>query len=208
MNTAPGVSYLHMEGTPKLFFRCTALRSTLSTAACAQNWRRAQHLHERDIAALHHCRDCAIGAAHAGEKFVARSKIFGTDFCPRCRRGGARIIGNRRCVSCANRDYEVAKGKNAKGTAPLLRLDPRRLGVMVDGVRVDLRDTMTIDMVEMVIQTLRTVPGKLVFARGRLGPTITAAALAARYREPPKNAAISMEAANSRKRLASLGATA
>ncbi len=183
MNAAPSVSYLELEGCAgKRFFRCQALRSTLSTDGCSANWRRAQRLRPDEITGVHLCKSCPIGAAHAGERHIHRSRIFGAGICPRCRRGGARMISGRLCVGCYNRGLEFKKQKNGRGTLPLFRFDPRRVGVVIDGAYVVLRDEHTADVLELIVQTLSVTPSRLKFTRAGGGPVITTAELAARYR--------------------------
>jgi hypothetical protein len=104
----------------------------MSTTARAERRRRAQHATDYEAERLLKCRDCAIGAARAGERQVHRSKLFGLKICPRCRRGGARMIGGRLCASDWNREREVRIGRNAKNTRPQLVLEPRRLGVIIE----------------------------------------------------------------------------
>jgi hypothetical protein len=174
MNTAPGVNYVELTGCDRRFFRCSPLRATLSVESCAANWRRAQRIPAADLGFVGKCGDCAIGSAHAGERHVHRSRIFDLEICPRCRRGGARMPGNRRCISCYNREREVKAGKNAKGTKPGLVLDPRRLGAILnygapDQRLVDLLDPLTQDTIELAVQVLRTVRGRVAFCRPRGG---------------------------------------
>jgi hypothetical protein len=185
MTTAPGVQYFAIEGCAKSFFRCDTLRSTLSSDACAANWRRAQRLRPDQVTAVHRCRQCPVGAAHAGEKIIVRSPLFGSDWCPRCRKFAGRMIGGTRCISCYNREREFIVGRNAKGTAPQFRFDPRRIGVVIDGARVDLREGHTADALELALAVLRIAPGRIMFTRARGGPAITVGELAKRYREKP-----------------------
>jgi hypothetical protein len=129
------------------------------------------------------CRDCRIGAAHAGERHVHHSKIFDLGICPRCRRGGSRMIGGRLCVSCYNREREFKIGRNAKGTKPSIALQPRRLGVILgygDAAQryVELRDEFTNDNVEMVLAVLGAVPGRISFCRPSGGKSISTADIA------------------------------
>jgi hypothetical protein len=186
--TADGVKYFAIEGCARQFFKCSALRSTLSVDACAANWRKAQRTSPDELGLLERCAGCGAGAQHAGERLVHRSPLFSLGVCPRCRKGGARFIFSAgTCVSCFNRAREVRVGRNGKGTAPTLKLDPRRLTVVVDGRAVEVRNTMTRDTTELALAALGAVPGKLVFTRARGGPAITPVELAARYRpEKPR----------------------
>ena len=115
---AAGIAYFALPGMVQKFFRCTRRSATLRPAACAANWEKAQAARHGAGGPAEACRACPIGAAHAGKVVVYRNPLFGTDLCPRCRRGGSRIVGNRLCISCYNRERELRVGRNAKGTAP------------------------------------------------------------------------------------------
>jgi hypothetical protein len=170
------------------FFRCEALRSTLSAEGCAANWRKAQRATPDELGWMARCSGCCIGAAHAGERPVRRSPLFGLGLCARCRRGGGRMIPMHGvCVSCSNRQAEFVLGFNRKGTRLTLKLDPRRLAVIVDGKAIEIRNPMTRDTVEIALSVLGTTPGKLYFTRARGGPAISSLALADRYREKKRH---------------------
>lgn len=119
-------------------------------------------------AAFDACRSCPIGAAHAGEEAVTYSPIYGASICPRCRKGVTRMIQNRICVSCYNREREVDAGVNARGNVPvqLLSNPPRdvTLTVVHNGLpRRRLFPRVTGPM-ESVVQSLRTTKGEMIFA--------------------------------------------
>jgi hypothetical protein len=93
------------------------------------------------------------------------------------------MIGGRLDVSCWNRQREVRIGKNAKNTRPQLVLEPRRLGILLaygstDQRYVELRDDLTRDTVEMALQILATVSGRVAFCKPRGGSSITTGDLA------------------------------
>jgi hypothetical protein len=178
-----GVRYVAMEGSTRQFFRCEPYRATLATTACAERWRQAQRAVGHEADRFEKCRDCRVGATMAGERHVHRSAIFNLGICPRCRRGGARMIGGRLCVSDYNRAREFKIGKNAKNTKPQLVLESRRLGVILaygdaDQRYVELRDDLTRDTVEMALQVLATVSGRVAFCKPRGGSSITTGDLA------------------------------
>lgn len=97
-------------------FECPRIpgRLTLSVGACATQHKAAQH---RDWAQrLPHCVDCPMGAQHAGVEVAApfqRSAV-----CLRCGDGSGRLVMQRFCVSCYNREREWRLGANAKGRPP------------------------------------------------------------------------------------------
>jgi hypothetical protein len=172
--TLAGITYFTLADVPgRQFFRCSALRSTMSVDACAANWRRAQSLRPGQVSCVHRCIQCPIGATHAGKALVHRSLIFGADFCPRCLRIGARTIAPRgaaRCTSCHSRELEFRKQRDGRGNVPHFRLAPRRLAVIVDfGAdeqrTVEIVQPYTRDLVELAIQTLRLASGRIAFTR-------------------------------------------
>lgn len=175
-----GVAYSRVEGFDADLFRCDAWRATLSTAACSRRWRDAQAAKGDAAIDLQRCRNCVIGAAHAGERAVYRSEFYGRPICPRCRRGTLRRMPhNRWCISCANRHYELIKGRNAKGTRPVKigTLYPRRLRyeVATPDARTALVNRPTdlvVDMAEGVLQILRTVQGQVRFGFVGVSPHV------------------------------------
>ncbi len=120
------------------------------------------------------CRGCAIGAAHAGEAAVSYSVLYGSrHICPRCGRGtGRRLIGGSRCISCYNRELEVRRGRNAKGTAPRkAQLARRSLRYAVEGGGVQtLSIDHSADLAELMFVALRKTRGRVFFAFHGQGP--------------------------------------
>jgi hypothetical protein len=109
----PAVQYETKEGLPGEYFRCERLRGSLSVASCAQRWRTAKDP-KNEVYGM--CRGCPIGAAHAGQ--VCDNPEQGRKVCVRCDEPTTRLIHGLYCPSCINRQYEVEKGRNGKGTAP------------------------------------------------------------------------------------------
>jgi hypothetical protein len=189
MITTP--AYFKIEGCERLFFKCAALRSTLSKEACGENCRRAQHLDERRVTCQHACRRCPIGAAHAGVKLPHESPFRGASICPRCRKFAGRMIAGMRCISCQNREYEFKKGKNAKGSKPALTLEPRRLGVIAgygepDAKFIELRAEHTKDAIELALVALRAAAGRSAFCRAMRRPATAAADFVAQMDAAPE----------------------
>lgn len=114
------------------------------------------------------CSRCPLGALHAGGTHVQRSEHYGAAVCPRCGCGTTRMIGNRVCVSCYNREREVSSGKNARGNKPerLAAIHAIGLRLVVDRsfTPIESRATST---AEVVYQTLRTTKGSITFAPRR-----------------------------------------
>ena len=103
------VEYRILEPFGLTVFDCQALRATLQPANCAMNFRAM-----KDGSA---CRGCQLGAIHAGQ---ARAPLPPPKpACCRCGRTEQRLISASLCVSCANRSWEVLKGKNSKGKPPM-----------------------------------------------------------------------------------------
>jgi hypothetical protein len=71
-----------------------------------------------------HCVGCPIGAQNAGERIedatAARYEATLRRICPRCTRAASRLINGLFCVSCYNREREIARGRNCKGNRPVV----------------------------------------------------------------------------------------
>lgn len=158
------VEYFTYDYVPgKQFFRCDRMRATLSTEACQASWRRADELNDGSHSS---CRLCPIGAVHAGEVAASMSPLKGTLTCARCHRAASRLISGMVCVSCKNREYELLKGRNAKGTAPikLCALDARRITYLHGGSVCTLKLRHSVDTDELVVAVLRDSKQSVVFA--------------------------------------------
>lgn len=174
---ADGVTYTTTEHAPGLkFFRCEPYRANLSIPGCASRWSKAQGAYGDVGATFAKCAVCATGAAHAGRGHVRYSPWYKSGICCRCGRGGSRMIGNRLCVSCYNRNRELRIGKNARGNVPieLMQRPLHRIEVLVevDGEARRLVDRETSGLTETMIQFLRTHTGEIAFgwAGARVAP--------------------------------------
>ncbi|SRR5258708_5491800 len=74
-------------------FTCGRMRASMSTAACASNWRLAN---DQQDPRRERCRGCAVGALHAGEADINPSPLRSTKTCARCHRVGSSIGYARR----------------------------------------------------------------------------------------------------------------
>lgn len=158
------VEYFRNELVPnKFYFRCDRLRSTLSTEACATNWREANHDNSERRAS---CKCCPLGASHAGEDKANMSALKGMPICARCHRTAQRLIGAHRCVSCYNRERELRVGRNAKGSAPtrLAALEPRRLFFWMGDAPTSLVLDRSLDTDELIVAALRDSRDRVRFA--------------------------------------------
>lgn len=154
----------------KKMFRCERLSASLQVVACVGMWSEANaagHPPER----LFRCKQCPVGAVHAGVADANMSPLKGTDICSRCNRTDQRLIGGNICVSCKNREYEWLKGKNAKGKPPAHHpvLCRRLVRYVCDGqVRV-LARANTASSNELVVELLRDRSKRVVLGRGAAG---------------------------------------
>jgi hypothetical protein len=154
-------------------FVCERLRATLSTAACASNFRQGHAFA---------CSGCPVGREHAvlfesfGEGQATKARIRGVaaqltppgGTCVRCERQMPRLVRDRcLCVSCYNRERELKVGLNAKGQRPVLwrgRLHPARAEVR-RGTEVQCVELGLCVSVEEIYRTVpRRWPGASVEA--------------------------------------------
>jgi len=169
-HVAAGVAYTESPFAPGLkLFACAPYKATMTTSACALRWEKAQDVRGEDAYRFAHCRRCPIGSEHAGRGVVRYSQHHKTDLCLRCGSGGRRIISNRVCVSCKNREYELRKLKNGRGNLPVeLLANPLRaveLIVDVDGEARRIRDRFSSGITETVLMFLKTHTGEISFGR-------------------------------------------
>lgn len=200
---AKGVDYFTVPGADLRMFRCEPQDVTLSTRGCADRFLKAQPgeraVRVADRGEASPCRSCPVGAAHAGRDLVHFAREFGSMRCPRCTFGTLRMIGNRLCVSCSNRENEVIKGINGRGNRPkrlpgLLRLPvriavdggPAALAVPVvavehvakvktgrrRGKKPEYVEVPRGGLAEAVMQTLRTTRGQVDFQLNTTWPPI------------------------------------
>lgn len=159
------IKYHHIDNVPGDYFECSKMRATLSTNACAANWREA--MAKPDTVRLHHCKGCPIGALHAGETDTSVSTMFGSSICSRCHEGGRRLLQGRLCICCYNRQLEALKGKNSKGATPK-KLSAsqlsRRVAKYCQGGKVRERSLdLTTDTLEVMVSILRGARGNVQF---------------------------------------------
>jgi len=95
----------------------------LTSRACAQSWRKALHPVPGEPAAI--CHGCTIGAEYAGESVAACRTDDGLNqLCVRCTRYASRFVFGVVCVSCYNREREIAINRNARGKPPVRLAKP------------------------------------------------------------------------------------
>ncbi|MGF6806057.1 hypothetical protein OKW30_001183 [Paraburkholderia sp. Clong3] len=136
-------------------FHCDRLRATLSTDACGHRWKTAGEATAGTRWLT--CKNCHVGARHAGELDANPSPIKGRKICARCHVLATRLIHKHLCVSCYNRQREQMIGKNAKGTKPikLAQLVQRTISYMVRGKLETKTVERCLDTTELIIAVLR-----------------------------------------------------
>jgi hypothetical protein len=168
MSGCPTPDYFESELMPgKAMFACTRLSASLLVTSCAQNWKGA-NVQGEPPERLFRCRQCPIGALHAGNHDAASNPLRGVPVCSRCNSTEHRLIGGNVCVSCKNREYEVIKGKNAKGRFPSQHapLERRCVRYVAGGrVHVLIRERTTCTR-ELIVEVLRDSVQRAVFGLG------------------------------------------
>jgi hypothetical protein len=132
-------------------FHCQRQNARLTTAACGRQWAKANGLTKdyrgrpyevQPWESLFQCRGCPIGAGRNGRSVdpMGEGRRAIANLCPRCLRLTDRMVrvhgdpDKPLCVSCTNRQYELEKGRNAKGGKPeKLRLRSVTLMVIEEG---------------------------------------------------------------------------
>jgi len=87
----------------------------LTPQACASQWKAARHARPWDRFAL--CRGCPIGATHAGEA-MPDPQDDDPHRCLYCGRRGLRLVSRLVCISCANRIFELLRGRYRRIAPP------------------------------------------------------------------------------------------
>jgi hypothetical protein len=127
----------------------------LRPCACADLWRRGQGAPAWDASRV--CRGCALGAQHAG---VPTQAVLPVLVCVRCGATDGRMIKSKGvCVSCYNREREVARGRDRRGQVPRHAGRVVTLTVQVNGWRVS---RSAAGPVELALWALQAAPGARV----------------------------------------------
>ncbi|BBL75447.1 hypothetical protein [Methylomagnum ishizawai] len=112
----PSVNYSTPPGLSGDYFRCDRLAGFWSVESCAKRWAAATKGGETAASYLS-CRNCPIGAAHAGQ--ACDNPEYHRRVCVRCDGPAvARFVHGLYCQSCVNRQYEIAKGRDGRGHPP------------------------------------------------------------------------------------------
>ncbi|MBB5456768.1 hypothetical protein [Paraburkholderia sp. Cpub6] len=162
-------------------FHCDRLRATLSTDACGHRWKIAGEA-PTDTRWLI-CKNCPVGAHHAGEVNANPSQLRAAKLCARCHLTTTRLINKYLCVSCYNRQREQIIGANAKGTKPV-KLPPlrrRSISFLTDGTPKTRTVERSVDALELIVAVIRDEPHSVQFGWqppvgvhvfGKLGETV------------------------------------
>ena len=182
---ADGVEYFEITGVPGLYFRCDRLHLKQPASDCAAMWRSARRDKDGRRSA---CRNCPVGAAHAGEGQAQLSSIRGRKVCARCGSGATRLIRGHLCVSCQNREYEVLKGRNSKGTRPIHAkvLTPRTMRYLHGNEIRKLHLPLSASLSELLIAAIRDSQDRVsFFDDGRIAAEALGISLAASLGDEP-----------------------
>lgn len=162
MSAIEPIRYFERPDCPGRFFACEKLSATLTTASCEKRWRAANDKHRKydPCDPLQRCKGCALGATHAGDGDTVSGPFYGAQICSRCHRPSPRLIHRRLCPSCINREYELIKGRNGKGSRPIKAAALQRLGVTYserNKVRT-YSQPYALDMVELMVSVMKSNP--------------------------------------------------
>lgn len=112
------INYTSPSIAPNLtLFACEKLHAQLTPQSCSNHFENSRYIQ---------CVGCPIGEYHTPKVSSncsnSRSQNMAPNpACTRCQKAGRRLVFKKTlCISCANREYEVRKGKNSKGTEPIL----------------------------------------------------------------------------------------
>lgn len=102
-------------------FYCEKQSATLSIPSCVAMYQAAKKDGKGYFGSRVKCKGCDVGACHAGDVSSAKktNPLYKASHCPRCHNKHATRMVKGLCISCLNRQYEMEKGKNAKGAAPV-----------------------------------------------------------------------------------------
>mgnify|MGYP003996750611 FL=1 len=145
----PEIAYQQIRGLEGEYFDCALMHARLSVSACGERWKKYSKSDS-----YHTCRDCKIGAAHAGADY---HNLIPATLCTRCGRKDQPLVRHQVCKACYNREGEFLAGVNRKGTYPIHAKPVYSLRVTSsEGCFVI---SHAIDWEEAALQTLRDHPG-------------------------------------------------
>lgn len=147
----------------KPMFRCERRQATLQVQSCAGMWTQANGKAAPER--LDQCKNCPLGAKHAGVGEISLSPLRGMSICARCHQGTTRLVRKHLCVSCYNREREYLIGRNAKGSAPKLHPPLHHLEIQYQaGDAIQRLVLHAVSSEELVIAALRDTSKQVTFA--------------------------------------------
>jgi len=166
-------AYRTLDIAPGLrFFDCAPLMAVLSTQACGQRWATAAlgaTCHECQLGRLHHAN------LHPGQA-QRRLPASRSGQCARCGRADLRlIVSTTLCVSCAAREAEWRKGRNAKSKPPATYrpLHSATVAIQHSDGSVECRYLEVADAAESLACVARALPaGSKFIDTPRPGPVV------------------------------------
>jgi hypothetical protein len=147
---------------------CERRKLRLTGAACARFWLASNPVPPPVWEGRVACNLCPAGAARAGAVVdvaqVVRDRL--RHVCPRCRKWSDRIVNDRFCVSCYNRDLEIQRGRNRKGSMPWRvagRLYPCRVTVIEGSTVEQVERASSAGVLELALWRARRAKAPLRF---------------------------------------------
>lgn len=168
------IDYFMIPELPDVqMFTCAKRRASLRVESCADMWREANQQRgtpER----LDLCKNCQLGAEHAGVKDVSLSPLCGASICARCQISTKRLIKNHLCVSCYNREREFLIGKNSRGNKPIMHplLYPLKIKILAGDVVEERKLDKAVNLTELVVAALRDVKKQVTFGFQSIAPNV------------------------------------
>ncbi|BCP56239.1 hypothetical protein K32_48560 [Kaistia sp. 32K] len=155
--------FTYPELPDRQFFRCDRRKASLQVTACAGMWVEANGKAAPER--LDQCRNCPLGAKHAGVGEISLSPLRGMSICARCEQGATRLVRKHLCISCYNREREFLKGRNARGSAPVKHPQLHQLEIRFQAGPEIERVAMTVaSRQELVVAVLRDTSKHVTFA--------------------------------------------
>ncbi|MHB0822899.1 hypothetical protein F1645_16155 (plasmid) [Novacetimonas hansenii] len=151
---------------------CPTRQLKLTEAGCAALWKSTRIRPPQAWEGRQACRGCALGAMRAGvapEK-AATPPMRVARICVRCHKQAERVIQNRLCISCYNREGEARRGRDRNGHRPVLADQLYTDSIDVHNSSRSYTVTSTVlNRSELMLQALHTATENLWFtARRRL----------------------------------------
>lgn len=174
MESISPVAYFTRENYPARVFECPRHRVIMMEVSCVAAFQEAKRTGQTGRRAA--CLGCPIGPVHSGELAPKPNRVM---VCVRCRRspsdcddprhvGAVRLVrGGLVCVSCYNREREVVRKRNAKGTMPVKWAGLRPItvvGLADDGTKTVMTIPLARDLTEAILTLHRKTGIRAAYA--------------------------------------------